>query len=356
MIAAASGNGAVAKVLIERGAQLGLKNFQGQTAWDIALAKGHPDIARLILKSGRAGQLQPPDGGAATAPAVDKAEMERMIAQAVEKATSQTAAAPATKASDVDQPRYKTRENPDNFAIVIGIEHYSDIPEAEFAEHDAAAMRDHLVALGYPQRNIISLLGPKATKTGIVKNIETWLPRNVNEKSTVFIYYSGHGAPDVKTGQSYLVPWDGDPQFLEDTAYPVKRLYEKLNALKAGRVIVALDSCFSGAGGRSVLAKGVRPLVTKVDSVLGNGKVMSLSASGPEQTSGSLPEQGHGLFTYYVLRGLNGEAQDKSGGVTMDSLYRYLQTHVADEARRRNNDQNPQMAPAGSDAAALRLR
>ena len=40
------------------------------------------------------------------------------------------------------------------------------------------------------------------------------------EDSTVYFYYSGHGAPDLKTGQAYLVPWDGDAQFLKDTALP----------------------------------------------------------------------------------------------------------------------------------------
>ena len=43
---------------------------------------------------------------------------------------------------------------------------------------------------------------------------------------------------DVKTGQAYLVPWDGDPNFLENTAYPVSRLYRKLGELPAKQVFV----------------------------------------------------------------------------------------------------------------------
>jgi uncharacterized caspase-like protein len=256
----------------------------------------------------------------------------------------------------VDQPRYKLAENPDNYALVIGIERYSDIPEAQYAERDAAAVRDHLVALGYPERNIVSLLGPKATKSGITKNLETWLPNNVGEDSTVFVYYSGHGAPDPMSGQTFLVPWDGDPAFLQDTAYPLKRLYEKLNRLKAKRVIVALDSCFSGAGGRSVLAKGLRPLVSKVSTDLAAGKTVALSAAGGDQVSGTLQAQGHGLFTYYLLRGLNGEAKDAKGAVTVASLYSYLLKRVPDAARRDNGDQTPQLSPAGAQRTPLRLR
>lgn len=57
--------------------------------------------------------------------------------------------------SDVDQPAYKLAEQPDDFALVVGIGKYSDIPEAQFAERDAQAVRDHLLALGVPSRNVI---------------------------------------------------------------------------------------------------------------------------------------------------------------------------------------------------------
>ena len=57
--------------------------------------------------------------------------------------------------------------------------------------------------------------------------VESWLPRNVKEDSKVFFYFSGHGAPDTESKQAYLVPWDGDSQFLTDTGYPVKRAFIK---------------------------------------------------------------------------------------------------------------------------------
>ena len=122
------------------------------------------------------------------------------------------------------------------------------------------------------------------------KYLEEWLPRNAKPTSTVFFYYSGHGAPDPETGKAYLVPWDGDPQFLKSTAYPLENLYASLRKLKARRVVVALDACFSGAGGRSVLAKGVRPLVTKVDTGESKaGGIVIFSASGGDQITASRP-------------------------------------------------------------------
>jgi len=77
-----------------------------------------------------------------------------------------------------------------------------------------------------------------------------WLANNVESDSRVFIYYSGHGAPDPRTGDAYLVPYDGDPSFIENTGYSLKKLYDTLGKLPSKEIVVILDSCFSGAGGR----------------------------------------------------------------------------------------------------------
>ena len=74
------------------------------------------------------------------------------------------------------------------------------------------AVRKHFEALGIRARNIITLEGQAATGNKIKSYLEEWLPLNVKEASTLFIYYSGHGAPDPISGQAYLVPWDGDPR------------------------------------------------------------------------------------------------------------------------------------------------
>jgi len=280
------------------------------------------------------------------------------IAKAVSGAQAQKKEEAPSVSSDVDKPQYSAAENPDNFALVIGIQRYSDLPEAQFAERDAEAVKEHLLALGFPRRNIILLTGEKAGRAGIEKYLERWLPRNLSENSRLFFYFSGHGAPDAKSGEAYLVPWDGDPNFLETTGYSIKRLYQMLGTLKAKEVIVAMDACFSGAGGRSVLAKGVRPLVTKIESLAPEGgNILSFSASAASEISGTVEDQGHGAFTYYFLKGLSGAAQDPSGRVTVKALYDYLLPKVQDEARRQNRDQTPQLMPASlGEMAGLILR
>ncbi|OIO06250.1 MAG: hypothetical protein AUJ52_12600 [Elusimicrobia bacterium CG1_02_63_36] len=252
--------------------------------------------------------------------------------------------APNARRSDVDSPGYRAPQRPNDFAVVIGIDGYKDLPRAEFAERDAEAAASHFAALGVPKRHIVSLYGENATRTGLTKYLEEWLPRNAKPESTVYFFFSGHGAPDPKTGAAYLVPWDGDASFLKSTAYPLDKLYSELGKLPAKRVVVALDACFSGAGGRSVLAKGARPLVTKVRLASRPLKNLTmLTASAGDEITTTLDAQGHGVFTYYLLKGLQGAAADASGTITATGLYEYLRPKVQEEARLQNREQTPSL-------------
>ena len=244
--------------------------------------------------------------------------------------------------SDIDRPAVRLAEQPDDYALVVGIEKYSkDLPDARFAERDAVAVKDHLLALGFPERNIKFLTGQSATGTSLAAYLEDWLPRKVNKDSRVFFYFAGHGAPNSENGEVYLVPSDGNLNFIQTTGYPVKRLYANLRALKAKRVIVALDACFSGAGGRSVSAKGAQPPAMPVETALSPDGKITLFATVACQDAATLPEQGHGIFTYYFLKGLAGEAKNANGVVTPRGLSGYLKSKMQDVANLRDREQTP---------------
>ena len=278
------------------------------------------------------------------------AKMRGSLQDPAPAAAPSRAEQPFQRTSDVDRPTYRRPENPDDFALVIGIERYQNLPAADFAERDANAVREHLLALGYPERNIIFLIGSKASRTGIEKYVETWLPLNIKDSSSLVVYYSGHGAPDAQDGQAYLVPWDGDAKFLKNTGYPLKRLYASLNGLKAKQVLIAMDACFTGEGGRSVLAKGARPLVTKVDvGMAGKGKLVVLAAAAADEITATHEGEGHGLFTYFFLKGL----EARKGRASAKELFDYLLPHVQDGARREGRDQTPQLIGAQAGAFSL---
>lgn len=331
-----AGNAEVVQLLLAHGADPGIKGREIDIMQDwrppltVAQEKGNSKIIRL-LQQAEAGPV-----GAATAPS------------AVASVPAPPAAA-AVPASDVDQPPAglaKTKANA--YAVVIGIETYRNkLPKADYASHDAEVMGNYLTkVMGYEEENVAVLLNDRAAKTDLEKYLEHWLPKRVEPGASVFIYFSGHGAPNAKTGDAFLVPYDGDPAFVDATGYPLKRLYEQVGKLQAKEVVVMLDSCFSGAGGRSVIAKGMRPMVLSVENpVLAGGKTIVLSASQGDQVSSTYDQKGHGLLTYFFLKGLQGEAdKNKDGSVDLAELFNYLKPQVERKARRDfNNEQTPQL-------------
>lgn len=295
---------------------------------------------------------------------LDKREAALRAKEAAIAAAAAAVAAPAVSLDDIDTaPKKGLPANDENFAVVIGIDKYRDIAAgADYAERDARTMmlylRDYL---GFPEQNIKLLTGDRASRSDFAKVLELWLPLQVTNESKVFVYYSGHGAPDPASQQAYLLPYDGDPKALELTAYPTKRLYEKLSALPAKEVVVALDSCFSGAGGRSVIAQGARPLMSHIQTgaVDPRKNLTVFTAASGEEITGTFEPQKHGLFTYYFLRGLRGEA-DANGDGTVDVAeeYSYLKKNVSRQANRDSREQTPQLMPdlgARKDEGAMKL-
>jgi hypothetical protein len=296
----------------------GTKAKQARSPAPVARAKAKP--AAPIKASTAA--------AAAAAPAIAQAETEAVI--------------------DVDVPNYHSKPRPDDFAVVVGVGYYAQsFARAQFAQRDAEAVQRHLLAMGIPSSHIRFLEGPHATGRALKAAVEKWLPDNVKRDSTVYFYFSGLGAPDPQTRSAYLVPFDGDLSRLKRTAYSIDRLYSGFFDLPVHRVVVVLDSCFSGAGGRSAVASGQHPPVANVREGLlpRNGKILVLTAAEKNQTCGVVKDWGHGTLTYFLLRGLDGEALNSAGKVTLESLYDYLEPKVSDAARLDNRDQNPRLLP-----------
>ena len=248
------------------------------------------------------------------------------------------AAADAPPPSDIDTLPPAGPVHPRTYAVVVGVEHYrAKIPNADYAVNDARLAAEYFKrVLGVPEANVALLTDDQATKGDFEKYFERWLPNRVQAGDTVYVYYSGHGAPNPAKGDAYLVPYDGDPTYIDSTGFSVKRLLGDLSKLPAKQVYVAMDSCFSGAGGRSVIAQGARPLVSVVPTEV-PANVTVLSASAGDQISNSYQAKGHGLFTYFLLKGL----EEKNGD--LHAAFEYLKPEVERTARGEyNSEQDPQ--------------
>ncbi len=247
----------------------------------------------------------------------------------------------------INIPAYATTEKKNAYAVVVGIEKYRDVVSAEYAAKDAQSIRDYLIsAMKFKEENIRFALNERASRNDLIRYFNVELKNNVEKDSLVFVYYSGHGAPDATTGDTYIVPYDGDPNTIKDSGYSLKQLYEVLSKLPTNKILVVIDACFSGAGGtRTLLAKGARPLVVSKDTDTGNA--IAITATGAGQISGTYDEKQHGLFTYYFLKGIQGEADiNKDKEIMLSELYGYLKPEVIRKARKDNRDQEPQILPS----------
>ncbi|HBN10075.1 MAG TPA: hypothetical protein DD435_16025 [Cyanobacteria bacterium UBA8530] len=252
---------------------------------------------------------------------------------------------------DVDKPLEKTATpNPHAVAVVIGIERYNKkLPGVNFAGRDAQTTRSYFTdLLGIPPENLLFLLNDEATKANIQVAIEEKIKRLVEPgKSEVYVYYAGHGAPDPQSGTPYLIPYDGDPNYPQVTCYPAPAMYQALGKTGAKSTTVILDACFSGQDGRSekptALLANSRPLFIQSNTPNVPANVTVFAASGPNQLSSAFPEKRHGLFTYYLLKGLR-EGGDK---VTVGGLQNYLLDQVARQARRMGREQVPMLIDDG---------
>ena len=141
------------------------------------------------------------------------------------------------------------------------------------------------------------------------------------------------GSGDRRTGPT-LYPHDVDLSSLTATSYPLSRLYEALRALQARETIAVLDTCFSGTGGRSIGRAGEGGVAPRAEEPRTGGTMAVVTANTGRQSCMSDPEQGHGILTYFFLKGLQGDGDlDHDGIVDIDELSTYTRPRVAENAR-----------------------
>jgi hypothetical protein len=239
-----------------------------------------------------------------------------------------------------------------DIAVIIGNKTYRrpNIPAVEYADRDAAIMREYLVkTLGYDAHNIIyeenaglstfrHIFGSPGDSKG---QLSQWVRPNV---SRVFIYYVGHGAPDLQSQEAYFVPVDANPEYIRASGYPLQTFYENLAKIPAKNMTIILDACFSGNSEKGMLFKGISPAMVKVKKEYAGPQNATLISSGAmDQVSTWYPEKRHSLFTYYFLKGIQGDADaNKDKKITVGEMKAYLNEHVPYAAQRlKGIDQQP---------------
>jgi hypothetical protein len=228
---------------------------------------------------------------------------------------------------------------PRSYALVVGISNYQNLKaeqQLRYAQRDAESMFSILISTeggNFPAENVHLLTGAKATLANVRRELEEWLPSVTKDGDRVLIYFAGHGF--VAGGKGHLAPYDIKLSDVSGTGYSMTRLGEVFGSKIKGKWKVLLaDACHSGAISPEANATINQGLVDLGKSVF------VMSASRDREQSFESPDYGggHGVFTYYVTRGLSGAAdQNRDGLVTADEIADYVRTGVRADTKAKQN-------------------
>ena len=232
------------------------------------------------------------------------------------------------------------------FALVIGNEDYkskqstlSSEQNVDYAVNDATIFKKYcLNTLGVKEENMFDLINATAGEMSQEIDLISKIIKKLGNKAELIVYYAGHGYPDELTKVPYLIPVDVSAANLT-TAIKLDDFYQKLANTNASKITIFLDACFTGGGRNSglIASRGVT-VKPKEGSLSGN--IVVFSASSAEQSSLPYHDEGHGMFTYFLLK----KFQESKGDVTLGELSEYLNQNVPIKSLRVNQkEQDPKV-------------
>src|SRR5579864_2513014 len=225
-----------------------------------------------------------------------------------------------------------TRVPSQRWAVVIGVSRYSDSHiNLQFADRDAEAMKDFLQdpkGGAVPSANMFYRVNEQATSSTIRAALFDFLSKP-GPDDLVIVYFAGHGANDPKSPDNYyLLGYDADPNNLGATAVRMRELQESFGNYLKANLVTLVDACHSGGIGKAVTNM---TNVRWTNAGFGEHRaIITASDVGEFSREDTQWGGGHGVFTYYVLQGLKGEADaNHDHKITVGELFDYVNRHVA---------------------------
>jgi len=243
----------------------------------------------------------------------------------------------------------KKRNNPNRVAIIIGIENYESSPKATFAKSDAQYFAEYVKnGFGVSDKNLKILVNKEATLIESFKVLSKWLPGKIKPNVTeVIIFFAGHGLATPNGKDLYLLAYDSDPDLLKRTALLRTDFFNEIDKLKPKKVTMFLDTCYSGSSrDDETLLAAARPIKILSKDEANIPKNFTLfSASQMDQISSGFKKAKHGMFSYYLMKGLEGKADSNNDKkITNGELIVYMDQNVSQKASELGRQQNPSLA------------
>ena len=238
----------------------------------------------------------------------------------------------------------KVKTNSNSLALIVGVEGYKNTNvNALYADSDAKMFRDYASEkLGIPESRIKTLLNDNATEQEILLSVKEWLRRSAKpNNSDIYVFFAGHGLASQDGNNMYLLPHDGSPRLLEKTAILRDEMFKDIKQANPRSVTVFLDTCYSGTTRGTDMLIASRPIFipTKEQSIPNNFTVFSAAAG--DQTSKPLEEAKHGMFSYFLMKGMEGDADSNNDNkITARELHSYVEQNVVQQS---SGSQTPEL-------------
>ncbi|MCC2641296.1 MAG: hypothetical protein K0S45_1709 [Nitrospira sp.] len=241
--------------------------------------------------------------------------------------------------------------------IAVGVGAFRDpaMPARKFSAHDAEIMGGYFkTVLGIPAQKVRVVSDAKGLKDDLIEVFEQWLPKQGGPQATAYVYVSGRAVVDQATGVVSLLPYDGTPSGGTRT-FSLSRLQRAVARASVKQAVLMLDLSLEPSSG-SDPGQVMPPRWNPEDSGAAHHRVMLMIGNSALQEAQAYQPGQHGLFTYFLLKGLRGAADlDKNGTVLTGELCTYIHGQVRAVAQTQaGNPQQTLCLPPVGEASPLR--
>jgi len=219
------------------------------------------------------------------------------------------------------------------WAIVVGVADYNHINSLRYTDDDAYKLAMFLKSPeggAVPDEQMRVLIDENATRDNILSQLQS-LSAKAGTNDLLMFYFSGHGVNGA------FLPSDFD-------GYNGKLGHNDIRSVfassKAKHKLIIADACHSGSYEKGLKSAEVSNVLDSYYTALNNssGGTALMMSSKAEETSIEFQGLRQGIFSYYLIKGLKGEADQNSDKIiTINELYNFTSSQVRNYTRNRQS-------------------
>jgi len=229
----------------------------------------------------------------------------------------------------IDEQQRLDFERGENVALVVGVSNYpagSGLRALKYADDDAEEIGRQLISLGFKTK---VLMNHQATRRVILNAIKEQGQLLESDTGTFLFVFSGHGFADSTQTANYIAPYEAGSDSISRTGIALRDLLAALRETGARRRVAFIDACRTDPGEEGSKGGSGKGTFVELDDTEGEAILLASKSGFPSWEYSELGG-GHGVFSYYVIKGLAGEAVGPDGIISFNALAGYVRKSVKD--------------------------